>query len=85
MNTVISNNLSLKYQRFRASGTKDIGIRKFGFVAKTQFLWRVCLYPINVKTAEPVGSKFYVETHETQGKVYGCLEFDCRILKIHEK
>ena len=29
----------------------------------------VCLYPINVKTAEPIGSKFCVGTHVTLGKV----------------
>ena len=32
------NSLGLKYQRFTWSGFKDIGIRKFNFVAKTQFL-----------------------------------------------
>ena len=29
MNSVRSNNLSLKYQRFTPQGCKDIGIRKF--------------------------------------------------------
>ena len=29
----------MKYQRFAPSGCKDIGIRRFKFVAKTQFLW----------------------------------------------
>ena len=38
INSVRSNNLSLKYQRFTRSGGEDIGIRKFEFVAKTQFL-----------------------------------------------
>ena len=32
-----SNNLNLKYQRFTPSGCKDIGIRKFEFLAQTQF------------------------------------------------
>ena len=36
-NSVISNSLSLKYQRFTPSGCKDIGVRKYKFVAKTQF------------------------------------------------
>jgi len=31
----------------------------------------VCLYPINVKTAEPIGSEFCVGPHMTLGKVYG--------------
>ena len=38
MTSVNSNNLNLKYQRFTSSGCRDIGIRKLGFVAKTQFL-----------------------------------------------
>ena len=41
MNPDRSNNLSLKYQRFTPLGCKDIGIRKFKFVSKTQFL---CFY-----------------------------------------
>ena len=32
-----SNNLSLKSPRFKPSGCRDIGIRTFKFVAKTQF------------------------------------------------
>ena len=38
MNSVISNNLSLKYQKCTLLGCKDIEIRKFEFVTKTQFL-----------------------------------------------
>ena len=34
MNSVTSNNFSLKYQRFTWSGCKDIKYRKFEFVAK---------------------------------------------------
>ena len=30
----------------------------------------VCLYPINVKTAEQIGPKFFVGHHVTTGKVY---------------
>ena len=30
----------------------------------------VCLYPIDVKTAEPIGPKFCVGPHVTTGKVY---------------
>ena len=36
-----SNNPSLKYQRFTASGCEDIGIRKFVLVEKAQLLYRV--------------------------------------------
>ena len=31
--------VSFKYKRFTPSGCEDIGIRKFEFVAKTQFLY----------------------------------------------
>ena len=45
MNSVRSNNVNLKYQRpITLFGCKDIGIRKFEFVAKTQFL-----YPLNIQ------------------------------------
>ena len=40
MNFVTSNYLSLKYKSYTPSGCKDIGIRKFVLVAKTQFLLR---------------------------------------------
>ena len=40
MNSVRSNySISVKYQRFTLSGYEDIDMRKFDFVAKTQFLW----------------------------------------------
>ena len=38
INSLRSNSLSLKYQRFTPSGCKDIGVRKCKFVAKPQFL-----------------------------------------------
>jgi len=38
MNSVQSNILSLKYLMFTSSGCKDMGIIKFEFVAKTQFI-----------------------------------------------
>ena len=34
----------------------------------------VCVYPINDKTAEPIGPKFSVGPGMTPGKVYGCSE-----------
>ena len=39
MISVRLNYLSLKYQRFTTNCCNDIGIRKFDFVARTQFLW----------------------------------------------
>jgi len=54
----------------------------------------VCLYPINVKTAEPIGPKFFVGPLGTPGKVYEssniCLHQNSivikffKILKINE-
>ena len=38
INSVGSNNLSLKYQMFTPPDNNDIGIRKSEFVAKTQLL-----------------------------------------------
>ena len=38
MNSVASNYLALKYQKSTTSSSIDIGIRKFEFVTKTQFL-----------------------------------------------
>ena len=38
MNSVQSNILNLKYLMFTSSGCKDMGIIKFEFVAKTQFI-----------------------------------------------
>ena len=38
MNSVRSNNLNLRWQRFTSSGWKDIEIKKFEFLTKTQFL-----------------------------------------------
>ena len=39
MNSVGSNNLSLKYQRFKPLRCIDLGIRKFELVAKTKFIF----------------------------------------------
>ena len=48
MNSVRSNNLSLKYQSFTPSGCKDIGRRKFEFVAKTQILYTYTFFVTTV-------------------------------------
>ena len=42
----------------------------FSAFSKYKFGLSVCLYPINVKTAEPIGPKFCVRPHVTPGKVY---------------
>ena len=38
MKSVRTNNLSLKYERFKSFSCKDIGFRKSECVAETQFL-----------------------------------------------
>ena len=40
--SVRSNSLNLKYQRFTPPGCKDIGIKTFELVAKTQFFSDNC-------------------------------------------
>ena len=44
MNSVRSNNISFKSPRFKPSGCRDIGIRTFKFVVKTQFLYYWIFY-----------------------------------------
>ncbi len=46
-------------------------IYKFGL----SWCLSVCLYPINVKTAEPIGPKFFVGARVTPVKVYGDQNF----------
>jgi len=43
---------------------------KFGLSVCLSVWVSVCLYPINVKTAEPIGPKFFVGHHMITGKVY---------------
>ena len=46
------------------------------------FVWMsVCLYPINVKTAEPIRSKFCVGPQVAPRKVHGKSDFKYVILK----
>ena len=52
MDSVRSNNLSLKYHRFSSPGCKDIKIRKFNFVAKTQFLYAKIFLGANNKVKD---------------------------------
>ena len=63
MNSVKLNNLSFKYLRFTQSGCKGIGIRKFDFMAKNQFLFtiRFALF-LNkmIKSTEKITTYFQV-------------------------
>ena len=53
-------------------GLKNLteSIYKFGLSVWVFVCLFVCLYPINVKTAEPIGPKFFVGHLGTPGKVY---------------
>ena len=72
MNSVRSNNISLKYQRCTTLGSNDIGIINSEFVAKTQFLYpklllRLCdllarlvlIVRTSMRKAILFGTKFY--------------------------
>ena len=50
--SVTINNLSLKFQKFKPAGCEDKGIKKFEFVAKTQFLYMHGLNFIYVLTID---------------------------------
>ena len=52
----------------QTTNSTNISIYKFG-LSGCLF---VCLYPINVKTAEPIGPNFFVGHYVTIGKVYEC-------------
>ena len=41
----------------------------------------VCFYPINVKTAEPIGPKIFDKTPMTLGKIRGIAEFQKFVFK----
>ena len=60
MNSLRSNNLSLKYQRFTTSGCKDIGIKQFQFLVKAEFLDREFVRNISrhVETAWVLNGKW---------------------------
>ena len=55
-------------------------MRRYLFMYK--FSLSVCLYIINVKTAEPIVSNFCMEPHVTPGKVYEYQNFKKLCLKV---
>ena len=54
MNSDGYNNLSLKYERYASYGSRDIGIRKLGLVAKTQFYFDQIFLKSEVNTFIPI-------------------------------
>ena len=69
MNHVRSNSLSLKYQGFPPSDCQDIGIIKFEFVAKTQFLYLAYR-----------GQKYFYLSRNT--KLILCCQFNWKCLNL---
>ena len=78
--------LTVPLREERAGFYKSICCCYYNF--RFHFCLSVCkLYPINPKTAEPIGPKFCVGPHMTPGKVYGWTKFKNMPppnLKIHE-
>ena len=61
MNSVRSNNISLKYQRFTTLGSKDIEIINSEFVIKTQFLWSVLnMYSYTISDCKTTGGQHWL-------------------------
>ena len=56
MDSVRLSSLSMKYQRFTLSGFEDMGIRKFEFVAKTQFLHHCYNFLATVRSCSLISS-----------------------------
>ena len=57
-------------------------IYKFGLSVCLGVWVFVCLFPINVWTAEPIGPNFFVGHHVTPGKVYEWSKFKNLCLKV---
>ena len=66
--------VKFKKQRIEknSNGRLIIYIYTFAWVSGCLF---VCLCPINVRTAKPIGPKFCVGPHMTPGKIYGKSKF----------
>ena len=59
MNSVRSNSISVKYQRFTLSSCEDIDIRKFDFVVKTQFLSVISIFHLFVRVIFDFDAKHF--------------------------
>ena len=93
MNSVRSNILSLKYQRFTTSGSKDIGVWIFGFLAKSQLLsMQFCTIPRKMRTVAQnpcngVSESLPYPMNVRQGKSFQlCTNFlYCSVLSLGSK
>ena len=73
--------------RLKVSKRKNLSCWSFFSLFPPSIFFLACLvclqlYPINVKTAEPIGSKFCVGAHRTPGKVYDKIRYSL-LLKVH--
>jgi len=69
--TQIENMFTINLEDGREAPSKTSLYINLAWVSVCLFLClSVCLYPINVKTAEPIGPKFFVGHLGTPGKVY---------------
>ena len=69
----IMNNFIFKFGRQNKT-SNPLQIHRLQVIISSYFKYKfglsVCLYPINVKTAEPIGPKFFVGHLGPPGKVY---------------
>ena len=73
---ILIQNIKPGRKPWRALVYKNKILNNFFFFSSIhKFGLSVCLYPINVKTAEPIGPKFVVGHLGTPGKVYEWLKF----------
>ena len=72
MNSVRSNNISLKYQRDTTLGSKDIGIRKSEFVAKTQFLFSIFAWELDTFKLQWYVASVIVFRNINGMRLHGC-------------
>jgi len=59
----------------------DFNVNLHIYFARLSVCLFVCFYPINVKTAEPIGLKFFVVPHVAPGKVYKSSKFQKVVFK----
>ena len=62
--------------RFNIHLNKNVLILQVISIYKYILCMSVCLLPINVKTAKPIGPTSFVGPHMTPGKVYGCSKLE---------
>ena len=72
MNCVRSNNIILKYQRFTTLVSKDIGMLKSEFVAKTQFLFSIFAWELDTFKLQWYVASVIVFRNINGMRLHGC-------------